>query len=268
MEAQPGFRPQPDYARADKPDQAEGKRILEEFRGLGLSGNYYLEVQLRVLPRRGEERLYTGRLWGGRTETGNVTRISLAIDGGEHRLFVQDGSEPVVWQWRSGPGATVEKLDLTALFVPLAQTDLTLFDLQRPYLAWTDFAYEGITKVRGRPAYQFLLYPPREFAAKYPALTGVRMYLDSQFKFPVQSEQIGERGKILKSMTVLDGVKVDEQWLPRAIDLRDETTRNKTRFIVTGAALKQDFVGATFTGEGLSENLSPPAADRIKQIAP
>ncbi len=268
VRAQPGYRPQPDITQTTKPDQEEGRKILESFRGLGIAGNFFLEFQLRVMPRRGDDRYLKGRLWGSLTENGPVTRIAVATEAGELRLLVQDGPESGVWQRPPGAAATTDKLGVAALFTPLAQTDLTPFDLQRPYLQWKDFVFEGVTRIRGRPAYKFLLYPPAEFTSNYPALTGVRVYLDTAFKAMMQSDQIGKDGVLLRSLSLEELKKIGEQWIFKSIDLRDETTRNKTRFTVTGAALNQDFVGDLFSPSALSTDLTSPPTDQVTKIAP
>ncbi len=266
--AQRGYRPPPNYVQLGKLDQAEGKRILAEFRDLGIAGDYFLEFQLHVFPRRGAERILPGRLWGARNASGTISRVVITVDGVEHRLLIQDGIEPAIWQWQAGTGGSPEKLGVAALFRPLAQTDLTPFDLGRLSFYWPDFVYEGIARVRGRPAYQFLLYPPAEFTAAYPALRGVRLYLDTQFKAPVQSEQIGEGNRILKSMTVLEVKKVDEQWIPKSLDFRDEGTRNKTRLSVTAAVLGQTFPKSIFAPAALADDVRAPGSDRLIKIDP
>ncbi len=267
-QAQRGPQAPPPLVQLGEPDQAEGQRILEQFRGLGLAGDYYLEFQLRVMPRRGRDRVYRGEMWGALGSRGPVSRVSFSADGVEHRLLVRDGPEPAVWHWRSGAAAQAKKLGVADLFAPLAQTDLTPFDLGRPYLYWPDFAYEGIVRMRGRPAHRFLLRPPADFAASYPALTGVRVYLDAQFKALVQSEQLGARGRLLRSMSVLELKKIGDQWIVKSIDLRDETTHNKTRFSVVGAALEQEFDEALFAPSALAENGRPPASNRVTKIDP
>jgi hypothetical protein len=268
LQAQPGYRPIPDYAQPAKPDQAEGRRILEEFRGAGIAGDYFLEFQLRVMPRHGAERLYPGQLWVARRDQGAVSRVTLTVDGVERRLLLQDGAQPAVWSWPAATGPQVAMLDIAALFSPLAQTDFTPFDLERPYLYWTDFVYEGLARIAGRPAYRFLLYPPADFTAKYPALTGVRLYLDSQFKQPVETEQIGAGGRPLKSMTVQELKKVGDQWIPKIIDLRNEITRDKTRFQVTGAALGQVLSAEIFAPAALAEKAKPLAPENVTRIDP
>ncbi|HEY0945072.1 MAG TPA: outer membrane lipoprotein-sorting protein [Opitutaceae bacterium] len=266
---QKSYRPLPRYAQGPRPDQAEGRRILEEFRQLGIAGDYFLEFQLRVMPRRGDEHRLDGRWWGSRNAAGAISRLVVLPQGesGETRLLVQNGVRPAAWRW-SAPQARPEPLGLEALFDRVADTDVTIFDLQMPFLHWNDFVFEGVAKVRGRPAQTFLLYPPAEFSAAYPALTGVRVFLDLEFHALVQAEQIGAEGRPLKAMTVLDLKKIGDQWIVKSIDLRDETTRNKTRFSVTGAALNLDFSPTLFSPEELSEPVAPPAAGQISRIAP
>lgn len=266
------YRPPARYIQFGKPDQAEGAKILENFRQQGIAGDYYLEFDLRVLPRRGDTRVVTGaRLWGSRNETGPVSRVELpAVEGSPvRRLLVQNGAQGGVWVSSASTAlpATAGALDPSALFTPLAGTGLTAFDLQMPYLYWSDFVFEGVAPVRGRPAHVFLLYPPEDIATLKPELTGVRVYLDTQFGALVQSQQIGAEERVLKSLTVLDLKKVDDQWMVKTIDLRDETTRDKTQFVVTGAALGLDFSGVLFEPASLTEGIAPPPAERVRRLA-
>jgi hypothetical protein len=271
VRAQRPFRPPPGYVQLGKPDQAEGRRILDQFRAagaMGIAGDYYLGFELRVMPREGAERTFAGNLWGGRNDQGTIERVTLGGSGTGLRLLVQNGQQAAVWNASAEPGAPVTMLGVAALFVPLAGTDLTPFDLQMPYLYWPDFVYEGVAKIRGRPAYQFLLYPPADFTAQYPALTGVRIYLDTQYRQPVQTEQIGPAGRLLKSLMLQELKKIGDQWIPKTVDLRDETTRNKTRFSVTAAALNQNFPGDFFAPTALSGEGRPPAVTGLVSIPP
>lgn len=263
------YRPPAHYVQIGKPDQAEGRRILEDFRLKGIAGDYYLEFALRVLPRRGDERTVPGRLWGGRNDRGPISRVILqpGVIGSESRLLVQNGPRSAVWAWPGSDGQ-VSPLGSAALFSPLASTDLTAFDLQMPFIYWNDFVFEGVEPVRGRPAHVFLLYPPADIAAQKPDLAGVRVYLDTQFGALVQAEQIGDGNRVLKSITVLDLKKVDDQWIVKTIEVRDETTRNKTQFAITGAALGLDFSGGLFEPAALADTITPPAAARIRQVGP
>lgn len=235
--AQSRVRPEPQYPREGQPDQAEGRRVLEEFKKLGIAGDFALEFTLRVLPRRGADRRVDGRLYGMRNDRGPVSLMEFAPGAeGARRVLVQNGPSPEVWTV-AADGAEALAIGPAQLFQPLAGTELTAFDLQMPFVYWSDLVYEGVIRLRNRPTHQFLVYPPADVAAAKPELTGVRFYLDTQYSALVQAEQLGPQKVAVKTMSVLDLKRTQEQWVPRTIDLRDEVTRDKTRFMVNAAAL-------------------------------
>jgi hypothetical protein len=266
--AVPGFAAAPKPAVAPpltqvgKSDPTEARALLEQVRQ-GIAGNYFFEFQLRVMPRRGDEKLIPGRLWGGRRENGPVTRVALNVDkagnaSSERRLLIQGGRNAALWRWDAG--AAVTPLGQASPFEPvLPETDLAAFDLQMPYLYWEKFEYEGLTRFRGRPAHVFVMLPPSDFAAKYKELSGVRVFLDTQYNAMVQTETLGSGKRVLKTLSLVDLKKVGEQWIPRTFDIRDERTRNKTRFDVLAAALDIDFSRTLFEPAQLSEPVRPPA---------
>ena len=269
-QAQKGYQPPPNYAQYGKPDQEQGREILEQFRRQGIAGDYYLEFELRVLPRHGPERVLRGRLWGSRNASGPISRVSVrAPEAGaapEVRLLVQSGASPALWRWNERSGGAAESPGVAALFEPVAGTDLTPFDLQMPFLYWPEFVYEGLVRMRGRPAHQFLLYPPAAVTELHPALKGIRAYLDTQYTALVQAEFIGDEGRPLKVLSVIDLKKIGDQWIVKSIDLRDETTRNKTRFVVTAAALRQQFAPQIFDPARLAEPAAVPAGSELVTV--
>jgi hypothetical protein len=265
-QAQPRFLPQPDYGQLASPDQAEGRRVLEDFRHKGIAGDYFLDFELQVLPRRGDERVLAGRLWGIRNGQGALTRVTVAADGEaqELRLLVQNGPEPTVWSWNGGGPA--KPLDVAELFSPVAGTNLTAFDLQMPFLYWPSFDYQGLTRLRGRPTHRFVLRPPKEFAGQYPALKGVCVYLDTQFMALVQAELLGQDDQVLKTISLLELKRIGEQWIPKSFDVRDEVTRDKTRFVVKGAALGLTLPREIFAPQALGHAVNPPDAKLIEPV--
>lgn len=248
------YRPAPNYVAGGKADQAEGARILGEFRATGPAGTYWLSFELRVLPRQGAERVLQGELFGTAGEAGPLTRLNV----GNTRWLIQSGAKPAAWT--QPDQGTVHEASTAETLQSVAGTDFTLFDLQMPFLHWTDFVYEGLAKVRGRPAHQFVLYPPADFVKARPDLSGVRVFLDTQFSALVQVEQLGPDGKAVKSVTLLDLKKVDGQWLLKSIDLRNLVTRDKTRLTFKAAALNLTLPADTFTAAQLAE--PPPAVPR------
>ena len=266
--AQPAknYRPMPNYVQFGVPDQAEGRRLMEDFRHLGISGDYYLEFRLRMMPHRGHETVYTGRLWGGRRPEGAYTRLELKEPGGaELRLLILNGPNPQIWSWRPGL-LEAEHLGLADLFKPIPGTVLTPFDLQMPYLYWKEFTYEGLAKVRGRPAYNFLMYPPVDVAKADPVLLGVRVSIDSEYKAMVESKLIGADDRTLKRLSLQELKKVRGQWIVKMVEVRDEASRATTRFSVTGAGLGLSFAGALFSPGALSTDIAPPSGDSVDRF--
>jgi hypothetical protein len=258
--AQPRYRPPAQYLQLGQPDQEEGRKILEEFRQRGIAGDYYLEFELRVMPRRGPEQVRRGQVRGTRGADGPVSRVSVRSGdaASEVRLLVRSGAHPALWRWPAAQEGTPQPLDLGAMFEPVAGTDLTAFDLQMPFLYWPDFTYEGLARMLGRPAHQFLLCPPPEMAARRPELTGVRVYLDTQYGALVRAELIGPEGRTVKTVSLGGVKKIGEQWIVKTVDLRDEATRNKTRFTVTAAALDLHLSADLFDPAALAAPLPPP----------
>jgi hypothetical protein len=249
------------------PSAAEIAQILAQFRQTGIQGDYYLEFELRAMPRKGEEATWAGKMWGSRNTEGTITRVALS-DGGkrESRLLVQNGAQPAVWRWQDGK---TSRLEIAALFQPVVPgVDLTAFDLQMPFLHWPNPLLEKLTRMRGRPAHVFVFRPPTAFAAQYPELGAVRVYLDTQYNAPTQIESLNREPRIAKTVSLLDLKKVGEQWIPKSFEARNEMTRDKTRVSVTAAGLGLAWPSGIFAPSALGDPVSPPATERVMRIAP
>lgn len=262
-------RPPPSFVQFGEPDQKEGAKILADFRSRTL-GDVYFEFDIRFMPRRGVDSVTPGKMWLGLADgrPASLTVLNAGDAALERRLLVHNGAASQVWSWKAGDGIALAPLPGSALFEPLATGDLTAFDLQMPYLYWSDFVYEGVAKLRGRVADVFLMYPPDAITAQRGDLAGVRVYVDTQFHAMVQSEWIGEGNKVLKTLQVVDFKKVDEQWVVKSIDLRDETTRNKTRFLIKAAATGLSWPEGTFDAGGLAAPPPRVSETRIRTLAP
>jgi hypothetical protein len=243
-----------DRAAPGKADQAEGARILSEFQQAGIGGDYWLGFELRVLPRQGAERVATGALIGTRGPNGPLSRLTI----GEERWLIESGPQPAVWTLSQGVAAVAQPGQV------IAGTGVTAFDLQMPFLYWKDFTYEGQARMRGRPTYSFILRPPAGQPLPLPELTGVRIFLDVQFPAaPVQAELLGRDNAVLKTISLLDLKKVGSQWLVKAIDVRDNRTRDKTRFTVRAAALDLAWPEGVFTPAGLAAEPPLVPGDKV-----
>ncbi len=257
----------PELAQVGKPNAAEAARLLGQFRRAGLAGEFFFEFDFRALPRRGEERVFKGRLWGGRTALGTTFRVEL-VDalGASHRLLLQNGERAAVWRVIDG---RVVELDAAASMAPLVPgVEVSAFDLQMPFLYWPGATVEKIARVMGRPAYAYLFNSPPEFLGRSGGVAAARAYLDTQFNALMQTELIGPTGRVVKTFSLVDLKKVAEQWIPKQADYRNEITRDKTRFQVTGAALNLRLPAAVFEPSALAISQEPPAAALLVRIEP
>jgi hypothetical protein len=238
-------------------NQADGARILADFQRGGIAGDYWLSFELRVLPRKGPERSVTGTLFGARGPSGPLSRLTIP---GE-RWLIESGPQPSAWL--AAGGAAPHQLAAGEAGLAVAGTDVTVFELQMPFLYWTDFTYEGLAQMRSRPTHSFVLRPPAGQSSPVAGLTGVRVFLDSEFRALVQAEELGAGGVVEKSITLLDIKKVGEQYLMKAIDVRNHRTRDKTRFAITGAALGLELPLATFSPENLTAEAPAVPPEKI-----
>jgi hypothetical protein len=256
-----------DLAQVGLPDAAGARALLERFRATGIGGDYYLEFELRALPRRGDERVYRGRLWGSRNDQGAITRIQLTDESGRtHRWLLQNGPAAAVWTLGGGQPVILAQSSLLAPLIP--GVELSAFDLLMPYLYWPDFKLTRLERIRGRPAYAFVFRPPAAFAQLFPEVASVRACLDTQFNALMQAERLAKNGAAITTFSLGELKKIGEQWMLKSIDLRNESTRDKTRFVVTAAALGLEFSPELFAPARLTEEVAPPRSDRLVQIEP
>lgn len=254
----------PPLAQVGKPSAAEAADILDQFQRSGLFG--YFEFELHALPRRDEEIVYRGRMWGGRNNQGAVSRVELTDgEGRVRRLLLQNGAQAAIWRFADG---RVAPLGNEEMFEPLLPgVEITAFDLLMPYLYWPGATVESVARVRGRPAHVFVFRPPAAFAARHPEIATIRAYFDTQFGKPVQID-FWNATQVVKSLAVVDLKKIGEQWILKSFDVRNELTRDKSRFQIVGAALDAEFAPTVFESAALATAVAPPAAAKIVPVAP
>jgi hypothetical protein len=255
----------PDLAQAGKAGPEEAARLLAQFRNSGIPGEYFLEFELRTLPRRGEEKVFQGKLWGGRVPQGALTRVELVDGTGRpHRLLVRNGERPAVWR---ATAQGVEQLTVAQLFEPLIPgVELTAFDVQMPFLCWPDATLEKISRTRGRPANAFFFRAPEAFVRQHGGVLAARAHLDTQFNALLQTELIGPDHRVVKTFSLLTFKTVDRQPLPKTADYRNELTRDKTRLVVLAAAVNLKLAPATFEPPTLARDAAVPPAGLIVSL--
>jgi hypothetical protein len=263
-----GLPQPPGFGPVRPADTASAMAALEHFRDPAMAAPYYLEFNLVEIPRRGDEQVFKGRLWGGRTDEGPVLRIVLAdAQGREHRFLLQNGPRPQGWLFAGGVLAPLGTVDL---FQPLVEgVEVTPFDLQMPFLYWGDARLVALGRVLGRPADEILFGRPAGGAPAGPLEpAAVRAYLDTQFEALVKTELVDPRGAVFKTLSLVDLKKVGKEWIPKEVDVRNESTRCKTRIEFTAAALGLDLSQALFFPGALGEDVAAPPEGLLERLSP
>ena len=254
-------------APAELPDAPTAALLLDHFRQSIWAEPIYAEFDLRVMPRRGDERVFHGRFWGARNGRGPVTRLELDVGRGgfTHRFLVQGGPDGGIWTSDGGaPGAP----NAGAVLAPLVPgVEMAPFDiLPMPYLYWLDAELVSIERIRGRPSFSYVFTPSADFVALNPGIKSVRAYLDTQYDALVQSQIAATDGHVSKTLSLLELRKVGDRWIPRDVDVRNEATRDKTRLSLTAVAVGAAPAPSAFDPDQLGSPVAPPPSGKVLRI--
>lgn len=236
-------------------DQEEGRKIIEEFRNQRLRGDYVFEFKLVHRPRRAEDVVYEGLMWGSWNEKGPINRVSVWPEGKREtetrHLIVQGGANPEVWTLRDDKVVKLTKEQQGEPFFP--EMVYTPYDVVMPFAYWDLFEYTDSKRMRGRPAHLFVLYAPADVAERMPELAAVELALDASFNAPLTAKMLDVDGEPLRTLDVGGFKEIDDQYIVKEIDLIDERARDKTRFRVTAAALNLLLPRELFEPESLKK---------------
>jgi hypothetical protein len=231
----------------DRIDRVEGVQRLKSFRQQRLEGDYVFEFELEHKPRRARTTRYDGIMWGTWNAQGALTRIRLFGEGAE----MEEGGEPASTDWiiQSGPepkawirpeGKTnFQLIEGSAIFEPLLEgLSYSIFDLQMPFVYWSDFEYEGPKLVgASRVAQTFLMFPSEDSPSREQGIHGVRIGLDDTYNALLRIEVIGEADEERSRFQVESVKKVQEQYIVKKITLTNYPSKDRTTFHVTDASV-------------------------------
>ncbi|WOO43375.1 outer membrane lipoprotein-sorting protein [Rubellicoccus peritrichatus] len=239
----------PTVPKVDQIDQEEGAKLIEKFRLQRLRGDYVFHFDLENIPRRGKKSIYEGIIWGTWNDKGPLSRAIIWSPGKPNeplmQIIAQGGAKPEVWLWE--PGKDVRALEPKEFFEPLLPNNhYSAFDLLMPFVFWDKYQYEGSKRVKGRPAHQFVMWPSDSIREARPDLGAAFIALDANYNALVKAELLDESGDEIQTIEVQSFKEVDDQYIIKQIDLLEEVTRDKSRFIVRGAAVNQKLDPKTF----------------------
>lgn len=242
-------------------DAQEAAETLRLLRDAGVPGQSYLEFELHALPRRSEERVYQGRLWTARPHGALILRVALEDGAGKTlRFLIENGPRPRVWRSTGGAPAEVPPADWIAPLLP--EVELSAFDLLMPFLFWPEAAYRGTERVRGREARTFVFKAP--LSGEVPTEVGAaRVFLDAQVNALLQYDLLDRAGKVARTFSLVSLKRVDATVIPKALEFRNERSRDKARLQFTAAMLGVDFAPALFTPASLAQEVGAPAGRKL-----
>lgn len=248
-------------AAAPVVDPQEAAETLRLLRDAGVPGQCYLEFELHALPRRGEERTYRGRLWTARPHGALTLRLSLEDGAGQTlRFLIENGPRPQVWRWT---GSSVVEMPASAWTTPLLpEVELSAFDLLMPFLFWPEAAYQGTDRVRGREARSFVFKAPVT-GEVIPDVGAARVFLDAQVNALLQYDLLDRSGKVARTFSLVSLKRLDAMVMPKALEFRNERSRDKARLQFTAAMLGVDFSSALFDPAALGQEISAPTGRKL-----
>jgi hypothetical protein len=222
-------------------------RRVTRLRNQRLTGDYCFKFELVHLPRRGEEFCYIGYLYGTWTNSGPLYRLYFPdinqsskdsqssqkpSQSNALQFLIQSGKTPSVWVAENGK---VRQLTTQDSINPLLSDGIiTAFDLQMPFIFWTQTAYEGSGKIHGRPAYSLLALPDND--TQYPGIQSVRVVVDRDFNALMRVDILDKNNEALRSLKVEKLKKIQDEWIIRSLDIKS-SNGDRNRFQILQAAV-------------------------------
>jgi hypothetical protein len=229
--------------------------LLTDSNGSRFHEGYSLQFQLRHMPRRGNETVKTGILYGPFLGCG-LSRLSVVRDSQKNNFsnfLLKNGEDPKFWNVTSTelqPNLISPEESLAPLVQGMNQT---AFDLLMPFVFWNG-EYKNSGKVAGRPAHIFSFTCPPWITKVKPHWQNITLALDDAYDAPLRVEILGKSQIAERTLILRKFKKVGNRWIVKEIDCHDRKSRSVTRMTVTSAALGLDLDQTLF----LPENLVQP----------
>ena len=229
--------------------------LLSDSNGSRFHEGYSLQFQLRHMPRRGNETVKTGILYGPFLGCG-VSRLSVVRDSQKNNFsnfLLKNGEDPKFWNVTSNELQPI-LISPEESLAPLVQgMNQTAFDLLMPFVFWNG-EYKNSGKVAGRPAHIFSFTCPPWITKVKPHWQNITLALDDAYDAPLRVEILGKSQIAERTLILRKFIKVGNRWIVKEIDCHDRKSRSVTRMTVTSAALGLDLDQTLF----LPENLVQP----------
>ena len=233
--------------------------LLSESNGSRFHEGYSLQFQLRHMPRRGNETVKTGILYGPFLGCG-VSRLSVVRDSQKNNFsnfLLKNGEDPKFWNVTSNELQPI-LISPEESLAPLVQgMNQTAFDLLMPFVFWPE-EYLRSGKVAGRPAHLYEFNCPAEITKVKPDWKTVRFAIDDTYQAPLRAEILSDGNQPVRSSTLRSYKKVGDDWIVKSLDCLDHRIRSNTRLEILGAATSLDLDPESFTPQKFMLPLAIP----------
>ena len=239
-------------------EEGEAQKRLSEYRNFLSSetnqthfhDGFAMRFQIRHMPRRGNEAIQTGSIYGPFLGSG-VSRFSINSEvSGDNDYLLKNGKIPKFWKSESIQNIPVP-LEMNFITKPLVEgMNYTPFDLIMPFIFW-DAEYEKSGKVAGRPAHIFSFQSPAWLIKEKPDWKEFTLALDDAYQAPLRVQTLSTSQILIRTLILRSFKKIGDRWIVKEIDCRDNKLGSVTRMRITSAALGIDFDPSFFSPDGL-----------------
>lgn len=251
-------QPRREHEKVVPLDAEEARERWTEF-ATSRMADYCMDFSITHFPRRGQETVFDGEIFGMERNGAAFTRIRIKPRGTEgisDFIFKNSPKESKIWKLESGK---FRELGESEWFAPMIDGLIySPFDLLLSYKFWT-YSYAGPGRI-GQAVHFFDLQAPQEAAGK---VSKVRVALSREFNAPVQTETFDADGNAAKTLSLGSVKKVDGVWIMLKAEVRDESTRDKDKLQFTAAKLNAAISPETFDISDGSKMVEKPRLERL-----
>ncbi len=206
-----------------------------EFSSNKIACDYCMGFSIIHTPRKSEERIFKGVIFGAVRGDSVLTRILVRPDGqgdwsGDF-ILVNSPSGSKVFRMKGG---AFEELPPDKWEKPMIDGLIySPFDILSPYRHWRA-EYEG----PGRIGQAVHFYRLRAGGAESKETGEIRIALSREFNSPIRVERISKDGRSQRTLSLGSVKKVDGLWIMLEASLRDDASRDKDLLKFNSAKLR------------------------------
>lgn len=229
LDAQLKGRPTPARQTPDAISESDGEILMQRFQQNQNIGGFGFRFHLEERPYRNPSFSVTGRFFGYWLDGKRWTRIELdeSAHSGLTSYLFDGSSDPKIWKWIDGGFYLLPIENINDPLLP--GFSITLFEILMPYLHWENPAYQGPTRIMGRPVHRFVFENPNISIGP----EHVELAIDESYAVMLQLRSYRSGGSELRRWQAAQFKRMGEDWTIGRIDVSDPQTRGRSRLTFT-----------------------------------